>query len=147
MNYRPSFSRTCVTILECAGRIGKNTVGFFYRTETDSLHNENKQLNLLDNRKECRGNMVDNISGGRQEVEHPYVGMWVTKDGYIRHELLPGGRYDEARGNRQSAYQGRYVVDEDHIEYVDDTGFTADGNFKDGVLYHAGMVLYREKGQ
>lgn len=20
---------------------------------------------------------------------HPYVGMWVTEDGYIRHELLP----------------------------------------------------------
>ncbi len=22
-----------------------------------------------------------------------YVGMWVTQDGYIRHELRPGGRY------------------------------------------------------
>ena len=21
------------------------------------------------------------------EVQHPYIGMWVTKDGYIRHEL------------------------------------------------------------
>ncbi|WP_408894574.1 Atu4866 domain-containing protein [Paenibacillus taichungensis] len=83
-------------------------------------------------------------SGDRQEVKHPYVGMWVTKDRYIRHELLPDGRYDEARGKRQSAYQGRYVVDGDHIEYVDDTGFTADGDFKDGVLYHAGMVFYRE---
>jgi hypothetical protein len=31
----------------------------------------------------------------------------------------------------------------DHIEYRDDTGFTADGDFKDGILYHAGMVLYR----
>jgi hypothetical protein len=40
--------------------------------------------------------------------QHPYVGMWVTADGRIRHELLPNGRYDEARGNRQSAYQGRY---------------------------------------
>jgi hypothetical protein len=28
---------------------------------------------------------------------------------------------------------------------VDDTGFTADGDFRDGVLHHAGMVLYREK--
>nr|WP_245838009.1 Atu4866 domain-containing protein [Paenibacillus amylolyticus] len=34
-----------------------------------------------------------------------------------------------------------------HIEYVDDTGFTADGDFRDGVLYHAGMVLYRENVQ
>ncbi|MDH6590659.1 hypothetical protein M2165_000548 [Variovorax sp. TBS-050B] len=76
---------------------------------------------------------------------HPYVGMWVTRDGHIRHELLPNGRYDEARGRRRSAYQGRYVVTGDHIDYWDDTGFTADGEFRDGVLYHAGMVLYRER--
>jgi hypothetical protein len=35
------------------------------------------------------------------------VGMWVTADGLIRHELFPGGRYDEARGKKASAYQGR----------------------------------------
>jgi hypothetical protein len=75
---------------------------------------------------------------------HAYVGMWVTADGHIRHELLPGGRYDEARGRRRSAYRGRYWIEGDHIEYLDDTGFTADGDFRDGVLYHAGMVLYRE---
>ncbi|ADY67740.1 hypothetical protein EN837_22235 [bacterium M00.F.Ca.ET.194.01.1.1] len=76
---------------------------------------------------------------------HPYVGMWETADGRIRHQLLPNGRYDEARGRRESAYQGRYEVSGDHIEYWDDTGFTADGDFVDGVLYHAGMVLYRKK--
>jgi hypothetical protein len=54
------------------------------------------------------------------------------------------GRYDEARGKKKSAYQGRYEVTGDHIEYWDDTGFTADGDFRDDVLYHAGMVLYRE---
>lgn len=75
---------------------------------------------------------------------HPYVGMWVTADGRIRHQLLPGGRYDEARGTRESAYQGRYVVTGDHIDYVDDTGFTADGDFVDGVLHHGGMVLRRD---
>lgn len=74
---------------------------------------------------------------------HPYVGMWVTEDGYIRHELLPNGRYDEARGKRKSAYQGSYVVTGNHIDYVDDTGFTAAGDFVDDVLYHAGMVLRR----
>ena len=31
----------------------------------------------------------------------------------------------------------------DHIDYVDDTGFTADGDFVNDVLYHAGMVLRR----
>jgi hypothetical protein len=76
---------------------------------------------------------------------HSYVGMWVTADGYIRHELLPNGRYDEARGDRKSAYQGRYTIVDNHIEYVDDTGFTADGDFVDGVLYHAGMILYLEE--
>ena len=76
---------------------------------------------------------------------HPYVGMWVTRDGVIRHELLPDDRYDEARGQRRSAYQGRYRVTGNHIDYWDDTGFTADGEFRDGILYHAGMVLYRER--
>lgn len=75
---------------------------------------------------------------------HPYVGMWVTADGYIRHELLPDCRYDEARGARKSAYQGRYEIRANHIDYWDDTGFTADGEFIDGVLHHAGMLFYRQ---
>lgn len=75
---------------------------------------------------------------------HPYAGMWITKDGHIRHNLLPNGRYDEARGRRESAYQGRYEVRGNKIDYWDDTGFTADGEFIDGVLYHAGMILYRD---
>jgi hypothetical protein len=78
-------------------------------------------------------------------TQHNFVGMWVTADGHIRHELLPNGRYDEQRGNRKSTYQGRYTIAGNRIDYVDDTGFTADGEFVDGVLYHAGMVLYREK--
>lgn len=79
------------------------------------------------------------------ETTKDYIGMWVTGDGYIRHELLPNNRYDEARGNRKSAYQGSYKITGDHIDYKDDTGFTADGDFRDGVLYHAGMILYKEK--
>jgi Agrobacterium tumefaciens protein Atu4866. len=74
-----------------------------------------------------------------------YIGMWVTRDGYIRHELLSGGRYKEARGGRECAYKGNYWVTGNHIDYKDDTGFTADGEFEDGILYHAGMVLYKEK--
>ncbi|QUX90688.1 hypothetical protein CYL31_04410 [Marinomonas sp. A3A] len=78
------------------------------------------------------------------EVPHPYVGMWMTEDSYIRHQLLPNNRYIEARGNKEVAYQGRYRISGDYIEYWDDTGFTADGTFIDGVLYHAGMILYRQ---
>ena len=75
---------------------------------------------------------------------HPYVGMWVTADGHIRQELLPNGRYDEARGGRQSAYTGSYRVSGNRIEYVDDTGFTADGTFDGDVLHHGGYVFYRQ---
>ncbi|MEV5422761.1 Atu4866 domain-containing protein [Streptomyces cellulosae] len=83
-------------------------------------------------------------SDNTSRAPHPYVGMWVTADGHIRQELLPDGRYDEARGTRRSAYTGRYTVTGDHIDYVDDTGFTATGDVRDGVLYHEHLVLYRE---
>ncbi|WP_119679412.1 Atu4866 domain-containing protein [Indioceanicola profundi] len=82
---------------------------------------------------------------GTDMTEQSFVGMWVTADGHIRHELLPDGRYVEARGRREKAYQGSYTITGNHIDYVDDTGFTADGDFIDGVLHHAGMVLYRQR--
>lgn len=84
-------------------------------------------------------------ASGQASAPHAYAGMWVTADGHVRHKLLPNGRYDEARGNRESAYRGRYEVTGNHIEYWDDTGFTADGDFIDDVLHHGGMVLYRQK--
>ena len=77
-------------------------------------------------------------------MSHPFLGMWVTADGQIRHELLPDNRYVEARGARERAYTGRYEVTGHHIKYWDDTGFTADGEFVDGVLFHAEMVLKRK---
>ena len=80
---------------------------------------------------------------GQSTTPHPYVGLWVTEDGRIRHELLPNGRYVEARGNRERAYEGRYEITGTHINYWDDTGFTADGEFVEpDVLHHAGMILY-----
>jgi len=74
---------------------------------------------------------------------HPFVGLWVTADGVIRQRLLPDGRYVEARGRRESAYAGAYRVDGTMIYYLDDTGFSADGEFRGDVLHHAGMVMYR----
>jgi ketosteroid isomerase-like protein len=77
-------------------------------------------------------------------TQSPYLGMWVTEDGCIRQELLPNGRYDEARGARQHAYQGRYEIKGNHIDYWDDTGFTADGQFVDAnTLHHGGMIFRR----
>ncbi|MCR3724250.1 hypothetical protein FHS35_001098 [Streptomyces umbrinus] len=97
-------------------------------------------------RRGDRGAMTTRTSTNddTSRAPHPYVGMWVTADGHIRQELLPDGRYDEARGARQSAYTGSYTVTGSHIDYVDDTGFTATGDVRDGVLYHEHLVLYRE---
>jgi Agrobacterium tumefaciens protein Atu4866 len=78
-----------------------------------------------------------------EERRQTYVGTWATADGFIRQELLPNGRYDEARGTKPSAYQGRYEISGTHIQYWDDTGFEADGEFVDGVLHHVGMKFYR----
>ena len=91
--------------------------------------------------------MNDTSDEGRAVASsaHPYAGLWVTADRRVRHELLPNGRYAEARGERENAYLGRYEVTDDHIEYWDDTGFTADGDFRDGVLYPGGMVLTCER--
>jgi Agrobacterium tumefaciens protein Atu4866 len=80
-------------------------------------------------------------------ARHPYLGLWVTRDGHIRHELLPNGRYDEQRGERRSAYQGRYWIKGDRIVYLDDTGFSADGEFRDGVFFHGGYVFHRAAGR
>jgi hypothetical protein len=80
------------------------------------------------------------------EQQNKWVGMWVTADGYIRQELLVNGRYDEARGNKKSAYTGRYEITGTHIKYWDDSGFTATGDFSgNDTLYHGGYVFYREK--
>jgi hypothetical protein len=94
-----------------------------------------------------QGALATEIKSKGNEIvsAHNFAGMWVTADGRIRHELLPNGRYDEARGGRKSAYQGRYEIRGNHIDYWDDTGFTADGDFIDGVLHHGGMVLRREE--
>lgn len=81
------------------------------------------------------------------QPSHSYSGMWVTDDGHVRHELLPNGRYVEARGSRERAYLGRYEVTGTHIDYWDDTGFTADGDFVDAnTLHHGGMILRRRAG-
>lgn len=77
----------------------------------------------------------------------PYLGMWVTSDNHVRQQLLSGGRYVEARGTREVAYTGSYQIHGTHISYQDDSGFTADGDFIDGVLHHVGMKLTRKDNE
>ena len=79
------------------------------------------------------------------EGENKYIGLWVTQDGYIKQELKPTGRYDEARGERLHAYTGSYQIKGNKIEYRDDTGFTASGQFNGDILYHGGYTFYRHK--
>ncbi|WP_247703850.1 Atu4866 domain-containing protein [Streptomyces sp. RK76] len=74
---------------------------------------------------------------------HPFLGVWVDDNDFVRQELLPDGRYDEARGNRPSAYQGRYWITGNRIDYLDDLGFWAFGEFRDGHLHHAGYRFTR----
>ncbi|MBN8943646.1 MAG: Atu4866 domain-containing protein [Rhizobiales bacterium] len=74
----------------------------------------------------------------------PVVGMWVTANGFIRLELLPDGRYDEARGARRSAYRGRYEVRGPRLHFIDDSGFTATGVITGGVLSVGGDDFRRE---
>jgi hypothetical protein len=73
-----------------------------------------------------------------------YIGVWVTRDGEIRHEFLPNGRYTESRGHILNAFTGYYSVLGNHVEYLDDTGFAAEGDFRDGVFYYSGTVLLKE---
>lgn len=72
------------------------------------------------------------------------VGMWVTANGFIRLELMADGRYDEARGQRRSAYRGRYEVRGPQLVFFDDSGFTATGTVTDGVLRVGGDAFRRE---
>ncbi|WP_016700384.1 Atu4866 domain-containing protein [Actinoalloteichus spitiensis] len=80
-----------------------------------------------------------------REAAH-VVGTWVTADGHIRQEPRPDGRYDEAPGSRRSAHTGSCTVTGNHLDWVDDTRFTASGDIRDGVLHHEHLVPSREGG-
>lgn len=45
--------------------------------------------------------MPGDARSGRDSGHADMVGRWMTADGQIRQELLPDGRYDEARGDRR----------------------------------------------
>ncbi|MFD7707834.1 Atu4866 domain-containing protein [Streptomyces sp. NPDC059785] len=45
---------------------------------------------------------------------------------------------------QRSVCTGRYTVRGSHLEYVDDTGFIATGDIRDGVLCREHLALYRE---
>lgn len=73
----------------------------------------------------------------------PYLGMWIDESDFLHQELTADGRYDETRGGRPHAYQGNFWIDGDRIDYLDDFGFWAFGEFVDGVLHHGPYTLTR----
>ncbi|MEV6598221.1 Atu4866 domain-containing protein [Actinoplanes sp. NPDC051346] len=70
-----------------------------------------------------------------------WTGVWVDRAGWLHQELRPDGRYDETRGGRRHAYTGRYWVDGDRIDYLDDSGFYAFGDVIGEELFHAEYIL------
>lgn len=70
---------------------------------------------------------------------HPYLGMWVTQDGHIRHELLPSGRYDEQRGDRKRAYVGKYWVQGTESSTSTTPGLQRTANYAMASSITAGM--------
>lgn len=71
----------------------------------------------------------------------PRVGVWIDTEDFLHQELTADGRYDETRGGRPHAYQGRYWIDGDRIDYLDDLGFWAFGEFRGDELHHAGYTM------
>lgn len=103
-------------------------------------------FSALEASPETRAAEIPNRTEKAEMQQHPYIGMWVTANGRIRQELLANGRYDEARGTRQSAYQGHYEITGNRIHYWDDIGFEAGGAFvSDDELHHAGMTFFRQR--
>ncbi|EHY88257.1 Atu4866 domain-containing protein [Saccharomonospora azurea] len=74
---------------------------------------------------------------------NPRLGVWIDLEGFLHQELTADGRYDETRGGRRHAYQGRFWIDGDRIDYLDDLGFWAYGKFEADELHHAGYVMKR----
>ncbi|MCD2114138.1 Atu4866 domain-containing protein [Rhodococcus rhodochrous] len=72
-----------------------------------------------------------------------YLGTWIDENDFVHQHLTADGRYDETRGGRPHAYQGSYWITGDRIDYRDDLGFWAFGEFADDVLHHAGYTFHR----
>ncbi|WP_309064066.1 Atu4866 domain-containing protein [Streptomyces sp.] len=72
---------------------------------------------------------------------NPRLGVWIDREDFLHQELTADGRYDETRGGRRHAYRGRFWIDGDRIDYLDDLGFWAYGEFRGDELHHAGYVM------
>ncbi|MBF4588230.1 Atu4866 domain-containing protein [Curtobacterium sp. VKM Ac-2887] len=84
-----------------------------------------------------------NIGASEPSDGHPLLGTWIDENDFVRQHLTGDGRYDETRGGRPHAYQGDFWITGNRIDYRDDLGFWAFGEFADGNLHHAGYTFHR----
>ncbi|MFI6704925.1 Atu4866 domain-containing protein [Nonomuraea sp. NPDC050478] len=87
---------------------------------------------------------TDADGGVAGRVDPDRVGVWIDTEDFLHQELTADGRYDETRGGRAHAYQGRYWIDGERIDYLDDLGFWAFGQFDGDTLHHAGYTMRRK---
>ncbi|MFE1198136.1 Atu4866 domain-containing protein [Streptomyces olivaceoviridis] len=81
------------------------------------------------------------IPASQDLTGHPRIGVWIDREDFLHQELTMDGRYDETRGGRPHAYQGQFWIDGNRIDYLDDLGFWAFGEFHGDELHHAGYVM------
>lgn len=73
----------------------------------------------------------------------PHLGVWIDESGFLHQELTADGRYDETRGGRPHAYRGRFWITGTRIDYLDDLGFWAFGEFVGDQLHHVTYRMHR----
>jgi hypothetical protein len=71
-----------------------------------------------------------------------YVGSWKSAGGFIRHDLLPNGRYVKQRGSRIASI-GSYRVNGSRIHYETEDGLQFSGEFVDGALRQGEKIFYK----
>lgn len=76
--------------------------------------------------------------------ERAVIGRWETADGGIQLKLLPNGRYDKVRDSHQNSHRGRYEVDGSRLYFEDDSGLTAIGETRYGVLNLGNHRFHRQ---
>jgi hypothetical protein len=67
-------------------------------------------------------------------AERAMMGVWVADGGATRLSLLPNGRYDKTLETGRDIYHGRYEVDGSRLYFEGDTGRTAIGETRRGIL-------------
>jgi hypothetical protein len=73
-------------------------------------------------------------SGPEQSEVHPFAGMWITNDGFVRLELKPDGRFQEDWGDLINARSGWYTWRGAEFVFVEDRGSIARGRYGGGEI-------------